>query len=339
MIKPEAFNYYSTYLIGKEASNRGIKVKKIFRKGPLAKTSALILKYDNHEETIIGQRISNIDSIAFWIQRNKALAKYFFKKAGISIAPGDVFYITNIKEIIRYCKTIGYPVVIKRLDGTHGDEVFMNINSDFEVKKTLKQFRKGIKRKVLIEKQYEGSEYRIFATKNKFVAAVQRRPANVVGDGINSIKKLIALKNNDPRRGEGHEKSLVKIKIDETVKTFLKRQKKSLEYIPKKDEQVFLRANSNLSTGGDSVDVTSLLHPSVKELAVKTIQAIPGLAYGGIDYMTKDITKKPTKNNYIIIEVNDSPMISMHHIPYQGASRDVAKEIIDLLFPETSQQI
>jgi len=187
----------------------------------------------------------------------------------------------------------------------------------------------------LVEKEFHGEEYRIFATRDKYVAAIHRVPANVVGDGVNTIKKLIDIKNTDPRRGSGHRKSLVRIKVDGIVKEFLKKQKLKLSSVPKKDEIVYFRQNSNVSTGGDSYDVTNAVHPDVKKLAVKVIKAVPGLAYAGIDYLTKDITAKPTARNYIIIEVNDSPMISMHHIPYSGKARDAAGAIVDQLYPES----
>ena len=105
-----------------------------------------------------------------------------------------------------------------------------------------------------------------------------------------------------------------------------------------KGERIYLRKNSNLSTGGDSIDITDIIHPDFKKIAIKTIHAIPGIVYAGIDLMTdKDISKKPTRNNYIIIEMNLSPGIFMHHFPYKGRSRNVAKEIIDMLFPENKK--
>lgn len=335
MIKAEQFNYFSTYLIGKEAEKRGVKAKRFFANGILSKTSAMLLKYKNHEEVIIGQRTSKTDCIAFWIQHNKALAKFFFKKAGIQVTPGEVFHYKETDKILEYADKIGYPVVIKPLAGIQGKKVFLGINSREEVKNILQEFIQGNFKKVLIEKEFKGKEYRIFATKDKYVAAIARIPANVTGDGTHTIEELVEIKNKDPRRGEGHQKSLVKIKIDKTAQDFLKQQNKGLSYVPQEGEQVFLRANSNLSTGGDSIDVTDAIHPEVKKLAVKIIRSIPGLAYAGIDYLTTDITKKPNKNNYIVIEVNDSPMISMHHIPYEGKTRDVAKEIVDMIFPET----
>ncbi len=338
MLKPKNFKYHSTYLIAHEAEERGIKVSKIFNKGPLASGSLLSLKHRRHEEIIVGQRTSKTDCIAYWIQKNKHFAKYFFKRAGVSVAKGDIFKAREIEKIISFCHKIKYPVVVKPVSGTQGKKVYVGINSDHQLKKILQTFVNSRKKKVLVEEEFIGKEYRLFATKKRFVAATWRVPANVIGDGVNNVKQLIRIKNQDPRRGRGHEKSLVKIRIDKKIKVFLKKQKKSLKYKPKKNETVFLRPNSNLSTGGDSIDVTYKIHPEVKKLAVKVIKAIPGLAYGGIDFLTKDITKKPTKKNYIIIEVNDSPMISMHHKPFIGKERPVAKAIIDQLFPETKSK-
>jgi len=338
MLKPTDFNYFSTYLIGREAESRGIKVSKIFKSGPMSKHSVMQLKYKKREEIIIGQRTSETDCIAYWIQNNKELAKYFFKKNGINVAKSQVFNYKKTDEILEFCRKIKYPVVIKPLSGIQGQKVFVDIKSDKKALKVLKEFKTGRYKTIIVEKEFKGEEYRIFATRDKFVAAIHRVPANVVGDGIHSIKELIRIKNEDPRRGHGHKKSLVKIKIDKVVKEFLRKQKLRLSSVPKKDKIVYLRQNSNISTGGDSYDVTDIVHPKIKKLAKTIISAIPGLAYGGIDYLTKDITAEPTSRNYIVIEVNDSPMISMHHIPYSGKERNVAKVIIGQLFPETKKK-
>ena len=338
MLKESQFNYFCTYLLAHEAESRGIKVSKPFTKGIFAKRSLIILKYKKHAEVIVGQRTSHISVNAYWIQKDKYVTKYFLHQAGIKTAPGEAFKISDRPSIFRFIKHIGFPVVIKQLGGTHGDLVFVGISSKAAVEKTLKSIAAKRKDLVLVEKEFQGQEYRLMATKDKFLAATHRIPANVIGDGVSNIKKLIKEKNSDPRRGEGHRKSLIKIEVDAAVKDYLQGQKLSSQSIPAKGRQVFLRPNSNLSTGGDSIDVTDEIHPAVKKIAVKAIRAIPGLAYGGIDYMTKDVTQKPNTRNYIIIEINDSPMISMHHIPYQGKSRDVAKEIIDLLFPETKKR-
>lgn len=334
MIKHDDFNYFSLYFIAKEAENRGIKVKKVFPTGHFKKKSFIELKYKKRIEYIVGQRTSKTDVIAYWVQKNKEYAKYFFKKAGLSVAEGGIYRADNINEIKKFTKKIGYPVVVKPISGIQGKDVHSGIQNEAHLRKTLKQFKGN----VLVEKHFQGEEYRLFATNTKFVAAIWRKPANVTGDGKKTIQELIEEKNKDPRRGTGHKKSLVRISIDSIVKDYLKQQGKTLKSVLAKDEVVYLRQNSNISTGGDSYDVTDIIHPEVKKIAVRTIKAIPGLAYAGIDYLTTDVTKRPNKNNYIIIEVNDSPMISMHHIPYEGKSRNAAAAIIDQLFPETKKR-
>lgn len=333
MLQPEQFNYLSTYLLAHEAEKRGIEVKKIFTTGTLAKDSMLELKYKKHEEIIIGQTSSLTDSIGLEISKNKELAKYFFRKAGLQTAEGETFHFKNVDSILECCRKIGFPVVLKPLDGTHGTNVFLNVASEEKVEELLK---KHFVERVMVEKQYPGEEYRLFATKEKFLAGIRRIPANVQGDGIHTIQELIEVKNQDPRRGTGDTKALCKIPIDDIVKDFLKEQGKHLACIPIKGEIVYLRGNSNISTGGDYIDITDIIHPEIQEIAVKVINAIPGLAYGGVDYLTKgDITRAPSSDNYIIIEVNYSPALSIHHIPYQGKERDIAKEIINMIFPET----
>jgi cyanophycin synthetase len=336
MVKREDFDYYSTYLIVKEAEERGAKVHKFFKKGILENGSHVLLNYKGKEEIIVGQRTSETDCIAYWIQQNKALTKQLLAKDGIEVSKGRAFHYGKTKEIVKYCKQLGYPVVIKPLGGIQGAKVFVGISSDKEVREILEEYKTGIYKTILVEKEFHGKEYRIFATKDKFIAATNRVPANVKGDGESSISKLIKIKNEDPRRGTGHKKSLVNIKVDGIVKDFLEEQKLTLASIPKKDEIIYLRPNSNLSTGGDSYDVTDITHPEIKKLAPRIIKALPGLAYGGIDYMTdQDITKPPRKGHYIIIEINDSPMISMHHFPFEGKERDAASAIVDQLYPES----
>lgn len=332
MLKPQEFNHLSTYFIAHEAEKRGIKVKKLINKGAYDNASLLELKHNNISEYIVGQRISKTDCVAFWLQKNKYFAKIFFKKAGLSVANGEVFFASDAVSIKEYVNKIGYPVVVKKITGIHGNEVFVNIVDEQELLKILKKFSG----KVLVESMFEGTEYRMFATREKFVAATKRVPANVLGDGISTVKQLVIKKNQDPRRSDGYSTGLVTIKLDSDAKAVLSKQGLTFNSVPKLGEVIYLRENSNLSTGGDSIDVTDELHPSLKQIAVSAVRAIPGLAYAGVDVLVnKDIDKPATKKSYVIIEVNDSPMISMHHCPYEGKERNAAGAIIDMLFPKT----
>ena len=335
MIKkvPKNIKRMSSIILATESLRRGIKVVHInnYQK----ELAFLELSYKGHFEYTLGSNISRTTSAGNYVMKNKALTKSLLVRKKISVAKGKLFHKSESNEIDEFIKKIGYPVVVKPFDDDHGNFVFVGINNKKEYNNAIE---KVLERNsyVLVEKEFKGKEFRIIASRNKFIAGTNRIGANVIGDGIHTIRELIKIKNKDPKRGIGHEYPLIKIKIDNIIKQNLIEQKIKLDHIPDKEKNVYLRKNSNLSTGGDSIDVTDQVHPEIRKIAIKAVRAIPGLAYAGVDLMTnKDISKKPTKNSYIIIEVNSSPMISMHHFPYQGKLRDVAGEIIDILFPET----
>lgn len=104
--------------------------------------------------------------------------------------------------------------------------------------------------------------------------------------------------------------------------------------IPQKGKRIYLRRVSNVSQGGAAIDFTDKVHSSVKEIALKAINAVPGLSFAGIDFLSKDITKKQTQDSYIIIEINDSPGFDIHDFPYEGENRHAAREFLFLMFPE-----
>jgi len=296
------------------------------------------LQHKKHIEYVFEQMTTKTSIIGLKCCQDKILTKFLLDKNNISISHGKEFKINQFNNAEKFVKKIGWPIVLKPNFSTHGSDVYININNDELFKKYWKKILERHET-IIIEKYFEGKEYRILATKNQTVGIIHRVPANIVGDGINSIKKLIERKNSDSKRGDSYDKSLISIKIDEDLLFNLKKQNLNLNSILEKNQKVFLKDVSNLSQGGDSIDFTDIAHPSIKKIAVKTIQSIPGLAYGGIDFLTKDITKKQDKNSYIIVEVNASPMISMHHVPYEGKPRDIAKIIIDILFSETISKI
>ena len=328
----------SSTLLADEAIKRGIKIDHInFYQTGMA---FLELSYKNHFKYILNQKSSETSTTASYAVENKALAKSLLGRKNINVAKGKLFNKDcDNNEIYKFINRIKYPIVIKPVNGAHGDSVFIGLKNKKDCEEVIKKiFKKN--NYVLIEKEFKGEEYRIIASRNKFIAATNRIPANVIGDGTNTIKKLIKIKNNNPLRGGKNSfwegKPWVKIKIDNIVKNNLKRNGLKLSSIVSKGKRIYLRNNSNLSTGGDSIDVTDQIHSDFKEIAIKAVRAIPGLTYAGLDLMTnKNISEKPTKTSYIVIEMNASPGISMQHFPYQGKPRNVAKGIIDILFPET----
>jgi len=330
---PKSIKSSSTILLAKEVLGRGIKVSHI--NDYQEEMAFLELSYRNHFEYIIGQSSSKTSDPAHYAQKNKALTKSLLSRVKINTAKGKIFGKNKISEAHRFIEEIGYPIVIKPFDGAHGDSVFIGLKNKKGCSEAINKIIKKCKY-ILVEKEFKGKEFRFIASCDKVFAVTNRDPANVVGDGIHNIKELVKIKNSDPNRGEKNEKPLTKIKIDNITKQNLVEQNIKLDYIPVKGRKIYLRKESNISTGGDSIDITDIVHPELKKIAVMSVKAIPGLAYAGVDLMTnKDISKKPTKNSYVIVEINSSPGIDIHHFPYQGKPRNVAKEIIDILFPET----
>ena len=333
---PKSIKAISSIILAEEALKRGIKVDHI--NYYQEKMAFLELSYGKHFEYLLGGKSSKTSAPASYAVENKDLSKSLLHRANISVAEGKLFHKSEINEANQFIKKIGYPIVVKKNDGSRGNLVFIGIKNQKDYNLAIKKILKK-NNYVLIEKEFNGIEFRFVASRDKVFAVTNREPANVIGDGIYNIKELIKVKNSDLKRGEDYRSPLVKIKIDKTIKQNLFEQGININYIPNKGEKIYLRkedSSSTISMGGDSIDVTDQVHPDIKKIAIKTIKAIPGLAYAGVDFMTnQDISKKPTKNSYIIIEINSSPGIFMHYSPYQGKSRNVAKEIIDILFPET----
>ena len=142
--------------------------------------------------------------------------------------------------------------------------------------------------------------------------------------------------NQDPRRGVGHEKVLTRLEFDEQAERMLAKKGYDKDTVPAAGEIVYLRATANLSTGGTAIDVTDVIHPDNRQMAIRAIRAI-GLDVGGVDFLTPDITQSYKDVGGGICEVNAAPGFRMHVAPSEGTPRDAAGPVIDMLFPPGSQ--
>ena len=326
MFKRTDFDHLSTFFIAQEALKQGYSVERLFPN--TTKSGLKITHSDGRETYIMGQRAANLSYNAYFICKYKDLTKKLLSENDISVSKGKSFSKNQCDEAIDYFQSISKPAVIKPTQGTWGSSVFLNVISTKEAKKIIEK----INATFLIEEQSIGDEYRILATRDEVLGIIHRIPANIIGDGIHTIQELVKQKNSDPRRSDGHTSALVKIKLDDEAQAILKEQNLTINSIPRKGKCILLRNNSNISTGGDSIDYTDKAHPEVLKLATNVIKAIPGLPYAGFDFLTPDITKDPNEVGYTVIEINDSPMISMHHEPYEGIPRNVSAKIVSLLF-------
>jgi cyanophycin synthetase len=192
---------------------------------------------------------------------------------------------------------------------------------------------------IIVERYYQGNDYRVLVVDGKVVAVAQRVPAHVIGDGRSNLIELVEETNLDPRRGSGHENMLTRIEIDRNSIDILKQQGYRLESIPKKGDICYLKATANLSTGGIAIDKTDEIHPENIWIAERVAQII-GLDIAGIDITAPDISRPLREVDGVIVEVNAAPGLRMHIHPNEGKSRNVAVPIVDMLYPPgTSSQI
>ena len=316
-------------LFVKEMQKRGINVRYI------KETNIIFASYKNHREIAYDIHSGLLNYPVGWIINDKFYSKKWLELQGISVASGCVFSFNQLKKALLYAGQLGFPVVLKPAVGSHGDGVFMFIDNKKELAEKIKILEeKAGNGYFLIEKQVEGNEYRLFLTRNGFFAAVERVPANVIGDGKKTLLALIQEENF--RRMNPRNTCLCEIRLDALTFDFMDKNNLTLDDIPKKDKIVFVRGNSNVSTGGNCYDVTDLAHPTVKALARQILKSFPGLPYIGVDLLCGNISKKITKNNYTVCELNSAPGLSLHMMPEKGIARDVAGALVDLLFPESS---
>lgn len=268
-------------------------------------------------------------NIAVDIACDKEETKRMLEMASIPVASGSI--CVDEEDLEHTIKKIGYPIVIKPLDGNHGKGASINVVTWEDAVEGLAHAKK-YSRRVIVEKFITGFDFRVLVIDNKLVAAAKRVPAHVVGDGSHSIQALINITNQDPRRGYGHENVLTEITVDRDTTDLLEKLGYTLETVPKKDEIVYLKSTANLSTGGTSVDVTDMMHPENIFLAER-ISRVIGLDVCGIDIMAENLTQPLKENGGVILEVNAAPGFRMHLAPSEGLPRNVAAPVIDMLYP------
>src|SRR5690606_5623679 len=223
------------------------------------------------------------------------------------------------------------PLAIKPRKGNHGRGVRTNIQTEEEAIKAF-HIAKTICEDVIVERFVHGSDYRFLVINKKLVAAAKRIPAVVTGDGVSTITRLVERENMNPRRGEGHENVLTKIKLDEAAMELLASKGLTPDSVVAKDTMVPLQQTANLSTGGTSRDVSHLVHPKNVFMAER-IARMMNLDICGIDLIAEDISEPITSNNGAVLEVNACPGLRMHLSPSGGLARNVAESIVDMLYP------
>ncbi len=315
----------STQILWKSAWKKGVKVDVLDRSENFLRLSL------GGKSEIVKQatKTSKDNYVTVLVMENKVVTKRILAENNIHVPFGENH--TKLEEaLLSYSNFEGKQIVIKPKSTNYG--VGISIFKNFFTKEA---FEEAIKiafshdSAIMIEEFIPGDEYRFLVMGDEVVAVLKRIPANVVGDGIHSVRELVVEKNTDPLRGTDHLKPLEKIQQGPEETLMLSQQQLTWEDIPNLNQTVYLRENSNISTGGDSINVTDEMDSYYKDLAVRATKVVDASICG------VDIIVPPNPTNYqnaAIIELNFNPATHMHAFPFKGERVATGDKIIDYLF-------
>ncbi|HSK75946.1 MAG TPA: cyanophycin synthetase, partial [Thermoanaerobaculia bacterium] len=314
----------STVALVRAAEERGIPWIR------LNEGSLVQLGYGRYQKRIQATITSETRQIAVEIASDKRLTHQILEQLGLPVPRQAMVY--DSEEAIEEAERLGFPVVVKPLDGQHGNAVAIDLKTSEQVRTAFDKARE-LSSRVIVEACQAGHDYRILVVDGRVVAVARRVPGHVVGDGRHTVAELIETVNRDPRRGVGHEKVLTRLVVDDQAHRLLERAGLTLESVPEEGRMVYLRSTGNLSTGGTSIDMTDVIHYDNRMMAERAVKAI-GLDVGGVDFVCPDITRSYKEVGGAIVEINAAPGFRMHVAPTEGKPRDVAGPVIDMLFPK-----
>lgn len=298
----------------------------------LNRYSLIQFGHGRYQKRIQATTTCDTSSIAVDIASDKEQTHSILRDLGLPV-PRQVA-VTVAEDAVLGAERMGYPVVVKPLAGNHGRGVSTNLQNREQVATAFEMAREHGKT-IVVESHISGFDHRLLVVNGELVAAAKRVPGHVVGDGKLSVAALVEQVNQDPRRGVGHEKVLTRLEFDHQAQRLLTECGYDENTVPAEGEKVYLRTTANLSTGGTAVDVTDIIHPANREMAIRAIEAV-GLDIGGVDFLTTDISRSYRETGGAICEVNAGPGFRMHVAPSEGTPRDVAGPVIDMLFPPDS---
>lgn len=322
----------STQALLFDAIQKGLKIEILDERDQF-----ISLQFGDHLEYVKNGNMTSHDSyISPLIMENKVVTKKVLAKAGFNVPQSIEF--TDVKSAVENFPLFENRAVVIKPKSTNfglGISIFQQGVTDRDdfAKAVEIAFRED--KEIMVEDYLLGTEYRFFVLGDQTLAVLLRVPANVIGDGVHTVAELVAAKNDHPLRGDGSRTPLKKIALGDIEQLQLKEQGLTVNSIPAKEQLVQLRANSNISTGGDSIDMTDEMHASYKEIAVGISKAM-GAAVCGVDLIIPDLKQpaEPSLHSWGVIEANFNPMMMMHIFPFSGQSRRLTMNVIKMLFPE-----
>lgn len=267
--------------------------------------------------------------IANDISTDKEGTKSLLREIGVPLPRGRA--VSGEDDAVAAAREAGWPVVVKPRDADYGNGVTMRIETEEGVRRAW-AFARRHSEGVLVEHHVPGHLFRMLVVGERLVAAVQREPWFVVGDGRHTLRELIELANHDPRRGPGYESPILKMSRESGSMPLLTPDGRAHDSIPANGETVALRHDVYLKCGGIHLDRTAAIHPEIVSLALDAAKCI-GLDIAGLDVIATDLSLPPEQQELAVLEVNSEPSIALHLEPLCVPPRPVGEAIVDLLFP------
>jgi cyanophycin synthetase len=298
----------------------------------LNESSLVQFGHGKYQQRIQATITSETKHIAVEISCDKEDTHNLLNDLGLPVPQQRIVY--SPKGAVKAAYKIGFPVVLKPLDANHGRGVSINLRTDADVEAGFAEAEGHSKSAaILVESFVTGFDHRMLVVNNKLVAVAKRVPGHIIGDGKHSITEHVDIVNQDPRRGIGHQKVLTNLEIDNQANRLIAEAGYTVDTVLPEGEVFYLRSTANLSTGGTAIDLTDVVHPDNRDMAERAIMAV-GLDVGGVDFLIDNIAQSYKDIGGAIIEVNAAPGFRMHVAPSEGQPRDVAGEVIDMLFPQ-----
>lgn len=343
MVKNARKTRLCSFAVAIEGWRRGLKLKWYTRDSEHYKDMIIFgvnppgrlfsLSSDKRTHYFFRTRGDKVTNEAVEIGSDKEKTKILMEKNGVPVPKGRGFgeHDTD-EEIINYGLSLGFPLVVKPTDGSLGLGVVTNIVNEEELREALDYVRHQLGYDDVIVEQYiVGKEYRLYVIEDEVIAAYNRVPANITGDGIHTIEELIELKNLERRRNARLNSCLIEIDVE--IINLLEEKGYTLDTVLPKGKLLYLREKSNISIGGDPIDVTDDLSDEVKQIAINALKTVPGLYHGGVDIIINEgnVSRDPA----VVLELNPTAQIGGILFPLKGKARNIPAAIIDYYFPET----
>jgi len=330
----------NSFLIEYEARKMGLTTHRI--------NHLLLTCTDENNNQALFRRAagSDVTYASDTICMNKDFLKRLWFRYNLPVNPWLAVNGNEIDKAINFCENLSWNVVVKPTSASGGKNVFTDINNIGQLKNACEQVlnsriisrRYNSPNKILIEAKHSGKDYRFFVVKHNVVAVLERARPTIIGDGKSSVselidhKKKIRLSNPDL-----FSRPLV---VDDIVHERLKSIGISMDSVLKKDRSVIIRGNANISTGGESIDVTDIVPCGIKTLVEAAVKAVPNLSSCAVDVLCLDIGNDDAQDssNLVLNEIEPDAAMCMHHFPLFGKPRNVAKCLLLSAFPDKAQQ-